>query len=226
MNKLFNIIKKLKKSEILELATKRCKHGETLLAHPNCIEDADPKYREKIGFLDIEATNLKANFGYMFTYCIKELDGPMIANSVTQEEILTYKFDKRLVKDLCCDLRKFDRVVVHYGSDYKFDLPFVRTRAVHFHLDFPLYKEVAVSDTHAMLKAKFKFHNNRLETACDFFDIPSKGHRLQGEIWCKALAGHPASLKYILTHNKEDVISLEELYKRIISYSRETKRSI
>ena len=224
MRKLFNMVKKMKKSEILELARTRGKDGKFILELRENPEEHG--FEERIGFFDIEASNLKATFGYMFTYCIKELDGKLIANSVTPKEIRNYVFDKRLMEDLCDDLRKFDRVVVHYGASYKFDLPFVRTRAVHYNLDFPLYSEVAVTDTHPILKAKFKLHSNRLETACDFFDIESKGHKLIPQVWNKALAGDPKSLKYILTHNKEDVMSLEALYKKICDYVKEGNVSI
>lgn len=225
MRRLYNIIKKMDKNSILKLATARCEDGRYALelrGEPVI----DKPINERIGFFDIEASNLKATFGYMFCYCIKELDGKIIANSVTQKEILNYDFDKRLMKELCADLRKFDRIVVQYGSDYKFDLPFVRTRAVHYGLDFPLYKEINVTDTHSILKAKFKLHSNRLETACQFFDIEAKGHKLEPVIWNKALAGDPKSLDYILTHCKEDVVSLEEVYKRICDYVAEGKRSI
>lgn len=224
MRRLYNMLKKMNKADILRLANTRGEDGKYCLELRST--PAYKEYEEKIGFLDIEASGLKATFGYMFSYCIKELDGELIANRVTKHEILGYDFDRRLMEDVCNDLRKFDRVVVQYGSDYKFDLPFLRTRAVYFGLDFPLYKEVAVTDTHAILKSKFKLHSNRLETACDFFGIEAKGHKLKPSIWNKALAGDDESLDYILTHNKEDVINLEALYKKICGYVAESKRSI
>lgn len=226
MRPLYGILKKMNKQEILKLATQKNSMGRYVLElreNPSTIKDLPI---ERIGFFDIEASNLKATFGYMFCYCIKTLGGELIANSVTQKEILSYQFDKRLMLDLCADLRKFDRIVVQYGSDYKFDLPFVRTRAVHYGLDFPLYKDIFVTDTHSILKAKFKLHSNRLETACQFFDIEAKGHKLEPVIWNKALAGDPKSLDYILTHCKEDVLSLEEVYNKICDYVAEGKRSI
>ena len=53
----------------------------------------------RIGYLDIEATNLNANFGFMLSWYIKregknEYDYSVIKKS----EIFNYKFDERLVK--------------------------------------------------------------------------------------------------------------------------------
>lgn len=221
--KLTQILQKLSKSDIIKLSGKKGKDGKYVLE----LREIPPNLpEERIGFLDIEASGLTATFGYMFTYCIKELDGKLISNSATPQEIRNFTFDKRLMQDLIDDLRKFDRVVVQYGSDYKFDVPFLRTRAVKYGLDFPIHKEIFITDTHAILKAKFKLHSNRLETACQFFDIDAKGHRLNPTIWNRALAGDKKALDYILEHNKEDVISLEALYKKICDYVLIGKKSI
>ena len=169
-------------------------------------------------------SNLRADFGVVFSYCIKELDGELITNVVAPQEIRKGMYDKRIMKDLCSDLRKFDKVITFYGS--RFDLPFLRTRAVYYGLDFPIYKEVLHQDAYYIVKNRFLLHRNRLETACRFFNIPCKEHPLKPDIWFEAMGGKKKALDYILEHNKEDVISLELLWKKINFYSQCSKRSI
>lgn len=222
-------VKQLRKNEIEWLASNRCRHYHTYLEHYSCFLQENPEgcpFAEKTGFFDIETSNLNADWGYMFSYSIKERGGDIIGRVLTQSEIRRYTFDRDLIKECCEDLRKFHRIIVYYGSDYRFDIPFCRVRAIKHGCDFPLYKEVFVQDVYSVVKAKLKLHRNRMETACDTFGIPTKQHRLVPDIWMKALAGHEQSLDYIWQHNKEDVVSLELLWNKLEQYVLKGKRSI
>ncbi len=222
-------LNRLRKSDIVWLGSNHCRHKHTYLSHPNCYFVEKPESGpviEKIGFCDIEANNLHATFGYIFSYCIKELDGPILERIVSPREIKQYIFDRELIKQFCIDIRKFDRVVVYWGKDNRYDLPFLRTRAVKWGADFPTYKELVITDVYDMVRRKLRLHRNRLETACDFLDIPCKEHRLNPDIWQKAMAGDKKALDYILKHNREDVISLEALWKRLFDYVRQANLSI
>jgi len=223
-------VRNLTKAELIWLGTHKCKsHRHSYLSHYNCYlndDIPDCPFKEKVGILDIETSGFKADFSYMFSYCIKELDGDIIGRALTTKEIRTYKFDENLMQELVADLRKFHRIVVFYGGDYKFDLPFVRSRALKYGLDFPLYKEIYTTDLYPIVKKKLKLRNNKLATACRFLNIGAKEHYLNPTIWQKANAGDKASLAYIFLHNSEDVISTEELYKRLIGFVRKSKTSI
>ena len=222
-------IKRLRKADIVWLSEHRCKHGITYLEHYNCFLSEKPDQSpvsERVGFLDIEATNLHADFGYVFSYAIKERDGGILGRVLTPHEIKSFIFDERLMGEFCSDVRKFDRIIVYYGHDYRFDIPFLRTRSIKYRLDFPLYKDVYVQDAFTVVKSKLRLHRNRLETACDEFGIPCKGHRLSPDIWQKAQAGHEGSLEYIWEHNKEDVYSLEALWELLEPYVLRSKRSV
>jgi hypothetical protein len=102
--------------------------------HPNCYEREYPntKFYEKLGFLDIEATNLKANFGVVICWCLKPAKAKQIIQKcVTSAEMRGTKGqrptrDRRIISELGAIMRKFDRLVVHYGTDRKFDFPFLR----------------------------------------------------------------------------------------------------
>jgi len=222
---------RLLKRDFLWLANHRCTHGNRYIEHISCylrekplLDDAPVV--ERIGFLDIETSNLNADFGYIISWCIKVLDGEIIESILTPEDINTHTFDKRIISELCSLMRTFDRLVVYYGKDYRFDVPYVRTRALHHGIDFPGHKELVITDLFDVVKKKLRLHRNRLATACDFLDIPAKGHTLNPTIWQKAMSGDKASLDWILEHNREDVISTELLWKRLEKFSPNSNTSI
>jgi len=220
-------INRLKKTEILWLANHYCKHHHTYLEHPVCFEKEKPETSpiyEKIGFLDIESGgSLTGEFGYVFSYCIKEFGKNKIYKRVIKPEEIKNKHirDKNVIKQFCNDVRQFDVIVVYYGKDYRnrHDLPFLRTRAVKWGIkNFPLWKEKHVIDVYDIIRNKFKLYKNRMEDACRVFNISCKAHPLNPDVWQDALTGDTKALNYILTHNIEDVLSLEKLYKKVIMY--------
>lgn len=216
---------RLSKDELLEMAKDRCKHGHSFLAHPKCYLQA-PGKQEKIGFFDIETSNLHANFGVLLSYSIKELDGPVLKRVIKPEELRSKKQDYNVTKECIRDILKFDAVVVYYGKDRRHDLPYLRTRALVHNLEFPGYKELAIVDVYDYVKGKLSLHRNRLQNACETLKIPAKKHPLNGDMWVFALTGDQKALNYILKHNVEDVVSLEALYKKLIKFVRKTNSSI
>lgn len=222
-------VKRLLKRELEWLGTHRCRHGHTFLEHYDCFLSEKPEtcpFDERVGFLDIETSNLDADFGYVFSWGIKDRGGEISGRVLTPHEIKSHKFDKKLIAELCTEIKKYHRIVAHWGLDRRFDLPFLRTRAVFHGLDFPLYKDIYVEDTWYIAKNKLKLHSNRLEAICDFFGIPSKDHKMKPRIWQKALSGDKDSLEYIWTHNVEDVISLEAVWELLHQFTPRGKRSI
>lgn len=223
----------LKKDELHYLMSHYCKHGHSYIEHIQCFEKEKGTILkgniipdEKIGFFDIEASNLNADFGYIISYCIKEMDGEISGYLLSPKEIRTHVFDQYLMKQLIADLKRFDRIVVYWGANWRFDIPFCRTRALHWDYEFPVYRERWVEDCFNLVKAKLRLHRNRLETACEYFNIPAKQHRLNPTEWQQAMAGCKESLEYIYEHNKEDVISLEILWKKLQSFGNRTRSSI
>ena len=221
-------IRRMKKSDIVWLAENKCKaHGHSFLDHYSCMlreRPDDSPISEKIGFLDLECTGLKANWDFILSYCLKELDGPILGRHLTRKEIISYEFDKNLTGELLADIRKFDRITTYYGQ--RFDIPFAKSRAEKWGLDFPAYRDLWQTDVYFIAKANLLLHSTRLEQVCKLLDIPSKEHKLEPDIWQMAQAGHEESLDWIHTHCMEDVISLEAVYKRLQKYTVPAKRSI
>ena len=221
---------RLRKPEMVWLYNHRCsEHGRKYTEHPHCFVkdyDTDRLFEEKIGFLDIESSRLEADFGYMFCWSLKELDGDLVHRCVTPKEIKTYVFDRNVVGEFIDAIETFDRLVGYYSKDYRFDIPFLRTRALRWGLDFPEWHEHLFTDAYDLAKAKLRLNRTRMENVADLLGIPSKGHRLNPEVWQKAQAGHKDSLDYIQVHCDEDVVTLEAIYKRLFKYSRPNRTSL
>lgn len=217
-------VARLDRSMINWLASHRCEaHGRSYLEHYACyMEECNKEW--KLGYFDIEASNLKADFGYMFCWSIADQNGDVITATVTPEEILNGTFDRRIVRELAQLLPEYDRIFTFYGA--KFDIPFVRTRALVHKLKFPPYQSLRHTDLHPAVKNRMKLRSNRMEAACDTLGIESKGHRLNPAVWNRALSGHQKSLDYIVKHNVEDVLSLRQLHLRLKDYFSQGRCSI
>jgi uncharacterized protein YprB with RNaseH-like and TPR domain len=202
------------------MGSTRCVHHHTFLEHPKCYVEE----KEKIGFLDIESSNLHADFGIILSYAIKELDGEVTGRVITRKELASKESDKGVVRDCIRDMRRFDRLITYYGTN--FDIPYIRTRAMLWELEFPLYKEIKHTDVFYWAKSKLCLHRKRLQVVCDFLGIPSKQHPMEPNMWTSALTGNRRSLAYIYTHNIEDVISLEAAYKRLIDFTANRANSV
>ena len=217
----------LKKAELLELMTGRCKHSHTYIEHPNCWY-AEKKRLPRIGYLDIETSNLDANYGIILTYCIKVRDEDTIYKGVIDtKDLREGKFDKSLCKQLIKDMLKFD-VIMGYWSTC-FDIPFIRARCLKWHLNFPIYKAIEHKDVYYMVKRLMKLNRRSLEVATKHLGIKGKNHVL-GDAWMKAVMCtgeiQQKALDYILEHNIRDVEITEKLHKRLESYDRGLTKSI
>jgi uncharacterized protein YprB with RNaseH-like and TPR domain len=184
----------------------------------------------KIGYLDIEATNLAADFGFILCWFIKtEGKNEYKSGIITQKEILAGEFDKRVVTELIAAMKEYDILYAHYGSDFRFDIPFIRTRALKHGLEstLPLKNTVFIMDTYPTAKAKLKLHSNRLESLAVHLGVTNvKKTPLNSEHWMNGAVGDKDALAYIYLHNKRDVQLLERVHKRLKPVERPTYRSI
>jgi len=181
---------------------------------------------ERVGHLDIECTGLNANFDYIISYAIK-VERKIRGRVLTKREVLNPDIlDKNLLKEFYQDIQDLDRITVYWGKDRRHDLPFLRTRALKWGVDFPLYRDIYLTDVYDIVKGKLRLHANRLENVANFLKIPCKQHKLDPEIWQRAKLGDKKALNHIWLHNKEDVITLEKVYDKLRGFVRESKTSI
>jgi len=223
-------LNRLKKSEILWLYSHRCKkHSHRFTEHLPCYETEQPQNSpiyEKLAHLDIETSNLKATFGIVLSYALKLDNSKILGRCLTTNEMRKGIYDRKLLAELIKHINLQDKLTVYFGSDNKFDIPFLRSRCLFYNLPFPLYKDIKVVDVYDIVKRKLCLHRNRLQTVCEFLSIPAKLHPIKSDVWLGALGGNQQALNYIFKHNKEDVISLEAVYHKVINYIGKTNRSI
>lgn len=167
----------------------------------------------RVLFLDIEATNLKADFGYML--CVswkwegeKKVHHRSIADAPTFKDDPTN--DAWIVEELRPILEEADVVVFHYGS--RFDYPYLQTRALyHGHTILPKVKWV---DTWRVARDNLALSSNRLASLTRLLQVEEKTP-VDGRIWMKAMAGHKPSIKYVVEHCDQDIVVLEQVYQKI-----------
>jgi uncharacterized protein YprB with RNaseH-like and TPR domain len=166
----------------------------------------------RVLLLDIEATNLNANFGFMLCIGYKF----MHEKKVHVLDIAEYAVkgdptnDRELARAFAKVYATADMSVGWYSS--KFDVPYINSRLLHHRL--PKLAPIRHKDGWRIARQHLKLNSNRLASVCAFLGIGEKTP-LSGPIWIKAQAGDRKALRYIIKHCRVDVLVLEEAYKRL-----------
>jgi uncharacterized protein YprB with RNaseH-like and TPR domain len=219
----------------------RCIHRHTIEEHPACFAEGNIKYEDekaftkatgkawyqypdyRIGTLDIETDGLKTDFSTLLSWAIKEKDGEVVHSEITKKELFSGDCDKRLVKDAIAELSKYKIIIGYY--DTGFDLPFLRTKALHYDLDFPHYGTLYNFDLYYTVKSKLCLSRKSLDAATDYLNIPGKT-RIDREIWRRAKYGDPEALKEVSSHNISDVEITEALFEKLYNFRKWIKTSV
>lgn len=158
--------------------------------------------------LDLETTDLEADRGVILCACYESSKQPGKVQTIRQDETNpTWKKgdrgdDKELVKQVLKLVRSHDVVVAHNGS--RFDLPFLRTRALRWGL-IPL-KDVKLVDPCTIAWRKFRLRSNRLGAIADYVGIKDKKTPLDMSVWAAAtLRGSKKAMDLIVTHCIADI---------------------
>jgi len=129
------------------------------------------------------------------------------------------KCDKRIVEKLSLLMDEADEVVTHNGD--RFDIPWLRTRALYHGVSFNTY--IKSLDTLKKVKASFNFQSNKLDYIASFLGL---GHKKPSGIglWITLTFGNPNSKEYkealALMHEycDHDVVLLEDVFVKIQPY--------
>lgn len=180
----------------------------------------NPPGTAKILLFDIEATQLKADFGHMLSFGWKWFQKGQA------KTIDLRSFPKRFERDPTDDrelvaaakeiLMEADIWVTWYGT--YFDVPFIQTRLLDYRMS-PL-PPTAHDDGWKIARYGLKLHSNRLLSVSEFLGVSEKTPLLP-RIWRKASVGHGPSIKYISDHCRQDVKVLEEVYELIRPYAKQ-----
>ena len=220
-------VRKLLKRDMVWLAENKCRHGHTYLEHYACFLQEKPDtspLTENVGIFDIETTGLVANWSQMFCWCMKEHGKNVIHEDLISKRAIRDKDDYKIVKSAVAEIEKYDRIVTWYGT--RFDLPYVRSKALYFDIPFPRYQELYHTDLWYQSRSKLRLHSNRLGTVCQYFGIPAKGHPMTPDLSIRAGRGDSDALETVLEHCREDTIATDKCYDLLMDYSPANKRSI
>jgi uncharacterized protein YprB with RNaseH-like and TPR domain len=182
----------------------------------------EPLGEEPVGYLDIETSGLQGDFNYMLSWSIKTANIDEVKTGVIKpKEISDGTLDKRIVQEAIDTLQNYRTIYTFYGT--KFDIAFLRTRALYHDIEFIPYGLIQHKDLYYLVKRILRIHNNRLESVADLLGIKGKTH-LEPRIWVRANSGDKEALQYILEHNIADVILLEKVHKKLKDYEAKTRR--
>ncbi len=223
----------------------RCIHRHTIAEHPKCFMDGKVNYPTrayeddlawaritgqpwytfpgyKIGYIDIEVDNLKANFGNMLTWSIKEKGGEVFTDQITKQEIFDEVYDRRITQSIVDKMKEFKIIVSYYGKG--FDLKYIRTKALKYGIPFPGFTpqlnsignytvrpEMYHFDLYFTVKRNIATHRKSLEVVTNYFGIKGKTP-IDHDVWLRAKYGHKDALAEVLRHNIADVEILEQLH--------------
>ena len=221
----------------------RCYHRHTIDEHPSCFFKGHIKYdfksdREwerltgipwyqfpgyRIGYFDIETDGLKADFGTILSWCIKEKDGPITESRITKQELFNGTTDQRVVREFIEEIQKYKIIVGYYST--AFDVPYVRAKALHYDMDFPEYGDIYHWDMYYTVRSKINIARKSLDSACDYLNIKGKTP-IDKSAWRKAKYGDSKALDEVLRHNRGDVIILEKLHNKVAFTRKWMRRSI
>jgi len=189
---------------------------------------------EKVAILDIETEDLKADYGIMFCWGLYDvIEKKMYTDVLTKEDIGKYaskkraiapKDDTRIVGSLIKKLLEYDRLVTHYGC--RFDISFIRTRAIIDGLEFPKFGALFQTDTWLISKYKLRLSRNTLQNLCLKTLGRSRKDHLSHSIKHGCLRGEQWALDLSEAHCKKDVLDTKDVFPVISPYVRLTKTSI
>ena len=127
-----------------------------------------------------------------------------------------------MIQEFVDCVKQFTVIIGYYSQ--RFDAPMLRTRAIFWGIEFPPYGEIEHKDLYFLARSRLRLHSNRLESVCDHMHISGKTH-LDARIWLTANTGNEESIKYIVEHNRWDVLILEKVHQKLGEFASNTSRS-
>lgn len=133
----------------------------------------------------------------------------------------TYIFDsehqsshEEMIRNLYLLVEEAD-ALCHYNGD-KFDLPLINREFLLYGLVPPKpYKSI---DLLRIVKRRFRFVSNKLDHVVKELHLGRKIKHEGHELWLKCMDGDEAAWKRMERYNKQDVVLLEKLYKKILPW--------
>ena len=121
--------------------------------------------------------------------------------------------DRHVVEKLRDVLSEAD-VIIHHKGD-SFDKPYLNTRALAHRLS--ALPPIPSIDTYKVARANFLLNSNSLNYLGKFLGVGAKIHTGY-ELWLRVLNGDKRAIKEMVRYNKQDVVLLEKVFKKLQPY--------
>jgi uncharacterized protein YprB with RNaseH-like and TPR domain len=216
-----------KKASYSELAACLPRHSQDAIRqHYFVLTRNEPHWTEaeNLAFFDLETSHLKANIGILLSWAFKLRGGGVVYDVITKKDIMSGVMDRRIVKSFMAAIKPLDVLIGYYST--KFDVPFIRTRALMLGIPFPAFGQQFHHDVYYSAKWKLDLHSNRLDAVSHALGCKNEKTPLDISIWQKAQYGDPKCLAYIVEHNKADVRVLEEVFEKLMPFIQMKRKSL
>jgi len=123
--------------------------------------------------------------------------------------------DKKMLKEFSKVYAEADMSVAHNGDN--FDVKWIKGRLLYHSL--PPLSDCNQCDTLKIARASFRLNSNKLDYIAKYIGIEGKTPMNFGD-WKGVMAGKKASLDKMGKYCKQDVLVLEEVYKKLQPYAK------
>jgi len=169
----------------------------------------------KILVWDIETSDLQADIGHIISIGYMWLgDKKPKLLSIIDYPGKRINDDSQLIAEFSKVYEEADVTVAHFGE--YFDLAFIQTRRL-IHGMQPLAR-IPLVDTWRIAKKRLKFGSNRLERILEVLGCPYSKSPVKLSVWSLARCGDKNAIKYIVEHNRLDVLVLAWVYEKLRPY--------
>ena len=156
-------------------------------------------------FIDIEASNLRADYGSILCVSMKPYGKSPLTVSVTQPGN-----DQRVVREVSAHLEDADCWVTYYGKG--FDIPFLNTRLLKWGLS-PIQKKPHI-DLYFQLKSKTLTSRRSQSHLLAWLGTPEQKMTVSADVWNQIVGDPIKHMPEMIKRCESDTKGLEALYER------------
>lgn len=174
---------------------------------------------------DLETSDLQADRGVILCASYESSEEPRKIRTIRQDDRRVNPNwdksrgnDREIVRRMSDVIRAHDVIVAHNGT--RFDLPYLRTRALAWGL--PPLLEVKIVDPCTIAWRKFKLRSNSLGVVADHLGIRDKKTPLDMSLWMDAtLNGNRKAMDNIVEHCEADIRVLRGVLRGVRPFIRQ-----
>ena len=157
-----------------------------------------------LAFVDIEASNLKSDFGTVVVVSVKPYKRPPITFSAGPGR------DSKILRQVSAELHKYQCWVTFYGK--LFDIPFIQSRLLVNGMA-PLEKRHHI-DLYWVVKSRTVLSRRNQAHLLNWFETPEEKMSVSPNIWANMAVKTPEKLQILRARCESDVTGLEALYEK------------